>query len=239
MSSVLNYCTNQSESRVLENEFRNMAAMVSDDDWDVDYSLKIDEYVEKYMKHTQVDVSCFDVTSDGSVEALENIRKKDKSAMLVLVSDVTVSPLKYMKPTLMASSLIMKPFNRTAVSTAFKDVLDAVYADKKGDEDDKKFCVETKSGQRYIPYSKIVYFEAREKKIFVNTQFEEISFYSSLDVLEESLPPNFVRCHRSFIVNKDKITQILFSQNTICCVDDFMLPLSRSYKPAFKEIKEG
>lgn len=239
MSSVLNYCANLSESKVLENEFRNTAAMVSDDDWEVDSSIKLDEYVEKYMKHTQVDISCFDVTSDGSVEALENIRKKDKSAMLVLVSDITVSPLRYMKPTLMASSLIMKPFNRTAVASAFREVLDVVYADKKVDEDDKKFCVETKSGQRYIPYAKIVYFEAREKKIFVNTQFEEFSFYSSLDVLEENLPPNFIRCHRSFIVNKDKITQILFSQNTICCADDVMLPLSRSYKPAFKEVKEG
>lgn len=239
MSSVLNYCANLSESRILENEFRNMAAMVSDDDWEVDSSIKLDEYVEKYMKHTQVDVSCFDVTSDGSVETLENIRKSDKSAMLVLVSDVTVSPLRYMKPTLMASSLIMKPFNRAAVSSAFKEVLDVVYADKKGDEDDKKFCVETKSGQRYIPYNKIVYFEAREKKIFVSTQFEEFSFYSSLDELEENLPSNFARCHRSFIVNKDKVTQILFSQNTICCVDDIMLPLSRSYKPAFKEQKEG
>lgn len=239
MPSVLNYCTNLSESEVLENEFRDTAAMVSDDDWTVESSLKLDEYKEKYMKHTQIDVSCFDVTSEGSVETLENIRKSDKSAMLVLVSDVTVSPLKYMKPTLMASSLIMKPFNRTAVSSAFKEILGVVYADKKSDEDDKKFCVETKSGQRYIPYGKIIYFEAREKKIFLNTQFEEISFYSSLDVLEETLPPNFVRCHRGFIVNKDKITQILFAQNTICCVDDIFVPLSRSYKPALKELKEG
>lgn len=239
MAYVLNYCLNATDSNLLEKEFSDAIALVSDDEWTIDSCFKLSEYIEKYKIHAQTDISCFDVTTDGSVEILEELRKKDKSTMLVLVSDTSVSPLKYMKPTLMAGALILKPLIDSAVSITLKDVLNVVCSTNESKDDEKRFCVETKTGKNFIPFDKILYFEAREKKIFVNTLYEEFSFYSSLEVLEKNLPENFVRCHRGFIVNKKKITQILFSQNMVCCGEKIVIPLSRSYKSVLKEIMES
>lgn len=238
MSYILNYCNTEKDSDMLESEMRNVIAFYSDDDWQIDSCTEVKNYAEKYRSHSQIDMSCFDVTQDESVSKLEELRKADKSAMLILISDATVSPLKYMKPALMAGSLMLKPLNKTMISNTVKEVFNEIITtDQVSDE--KKFCVETKSGQTLLPYDKILFFEAREKKIFLNMECEEIAFYSSLDVLEKSLPDNFVRCHRSFIVNKNKITQIVFAQNIIYCNSDITIPLSRSCKPMLKELMEA
>lgn len=238
MSYILNYCIDAKDSNLIESEMRNVIALYSDDDWEINSYVEINNYVEKYKTHSQIDMSCFDVTKDGSVEILEELRKRDKNAMLILISDVTVSPLKYMKPALMAGSLMLKPLNRPMISTTIKEVFNVLDSSQQT-HDDKKFCIETKSGQKFVSYDKIIFFEAREKKIFLNTECEEIAFYSSLDVLEKSLPDNFVRCHRGFIANKNRITQILFAQNIIYCGPDIVIPLSRSCKPILKEMMEN
>lgn len=239
MAYVLNYCINATDSKLLEKGISDAIALASDDEWTVESCFKLSEYIEKYKIHAQTDISCFDVTTDGSIETLEELRKNDKSTMLVLVSDTSVSPLKYMKPSLMASALILKPLKDSAVFITLKDVLNVVCSANEYENDENRFCVETKAGKDFIPFDKILYFEAREKKIFVNTLYEEFSFYSSLEILEKTLPENFVRCHRGFIVNKKKITRIMFSQNTICFGEKIIIPLSRSYKSALKEITES
>ena len=78
------------------------------------------------------------------------------------------------------------------------------------------------------------YFESREKKIYINTGSAEFSFYDTLDHLEESLPDDFLRCHRSFIVARRYVRTILLSQNTIVLEDGSAIPLSRTYKAVFK-----
>jgi len=238
MSYVLNYCNTEKDSDMIEAEMRNVIAFYSDDDWLIDSCTEVKSYAEKYRSHSQIDMSCFDVTKDGSVGALEELRKFDKSAMLILISDATVSPLKYMKPALMAGALMLKPLSKSMIADTVKEVFNEIITTEQV-SDGKKFCVETKSGQKLLPYDKILFFEAREKKIFLNMECEEIAFYSSLDVLEKSLPENFVRCHRSFIVNKNKITQIVFAQNIIYCNSDICIPLSRSCKPMLKELMEA
>lgn len=239
MAYILNYCLNTSDCNFLEKELSNSIAMVSEDEWEMDSLINLEKFAEEYKKHSQVDISCFDVTPDGSVETLEQLRKTDKNAMLILISDASVSPLRYMKPSLMAGALLLKPLKNPVAAHTIRDVLNVVCAPSASDEEEKRFCIETKTGKQYVPFDKIVYFEAREKKIFVNTQYEEIAFYSSLDILEQTLPKNFVRCHRGFIVNLKKITQILFSQNMIYCGDSIVVPLSRGCKSALKEVMEN
>lgn len=239
MSNVLNYCVSTKESKLIESEMRNAAALVSEDDWQIFSCNTLESYADMFKEKTKIDISCFDVTPDSAIEMLEDLRKKDKSAMLVLISDVTVSPLKYMKPALMAGALILKPLNSPVIFATFKDVLKEVCSSSDDEDDSDKFCVETKSGQKFVSFDKILYFEAREKKIFLNTPHEEIAFYSSLELLEQSLPENFVRVHRGFIINAKKISQIVFAENIIYLGDDIIVPLSRSFKPVLKEMMEN
>lgn len=232
MPYALNYCSEKKESRLIDNGMREAVAFASDEDWAIDSVNSEGDYIDAFEKAAEVGVTCFDITSGKSTKTIESFRKTNKDSLLVIISDPTISPLIYMKPNIMASSLILKPLTDANVASCMKDVVTSYYNRDEGDSEDdsQKFCVEAKEGKTYYPYSKIVHFEAREKKIFLNTLHEEVGFYSTLDAIITQLPDYFVKCHRSFIVNTRKIVKIQSSQNLIYCEDDIVLPLSRSCK---------
>ena len=71
--------------------------------------------------------------------------------------------------------------------------------------------------------------------MFLNTGDMEYPFYDTLDQLEERLAGRFLRCHRSYLVNRSKISKVYLSQNILTLDSGEELPLSRSYKPAGKQ----
>ena len=86
-----------------------------------------------------------------------------------------------------------------------------------------------------VPCSKILYFESNSKKIILRTVSQEFEFYGSMQKISEELPGTFIRVHRSFIVNAEKISEVDFGENTIYFEDDTFVYLSRGYKPALQE----
>ena len=105
----------------------------------------------------------------------------------------------------------------------------------KSGEDEEVFLVETREGNRRVPLSQISYIEAREKKIFICTKSESFGFYETIDHMVEILPDNFVRSHRSFIVNMDKAKKLLLSDGMIELDSGETVPLSRSCRKAVRE----
>ena len=99
------------------------------------------------------------------------------------------------------------------------------------------YVVETEDGKDRIPYSDIIYFESREKKIFCCTRYREYGFYGTLEKLEQELPDHFKRCHRGYILNTAWIRKVALSENTIYLRDDYAIPVSRSYKSIMKEYR--
>lgn len=52
-------------------------------------------------------------------------------------------------------------------------------------------------------------------KVKVHEENRQIEFYGNLKAIQEKLTPNFYRCHKSYIVNKDKIYEIDKKSNKI------------------------
>ncbi|TDO20882.1 LytR/AlgR family response regulator transcription factor [Pedobacter duraquae] len=59
-----------------------------------------------------------------------------------------------------------------------------------------------------ISVSDIYFFEAKDKYVFLHTYDDEKLLDNSLTYLESRLPPEFIRVHRSFILNKHKVKEI-------------------------------
>ncbi len=95
--------------------------------------------------------------------------------------------------------------------------------------------VESREGRVRVPYGQISYFEAREKKIFVRAGRREFGFYDTMDHLCEVLPEEFIRCHRSFIINRNKIEKVVLSQSTVVMEEGLMVPISRSYRTRMRQ----
>lgn len=231
MPKAVNYCPDKKDLVRIETELENEIAIKTSDEWSILSFDVVDDYADAFRKNDNIAISYCDVTSSQAIETIGKIREKDNDAMLVVIADASVSPLVYMKPTIMASSLLLKPLTAGEIAQCSKEILRILYQ-KSADEEqsNSKFCVDSKSGKSFFKFDDILYFEARQKKIFLNTEHSEIGFYSTLDEIIQALPPSFVRCHRGFIVNLNKVTQTAFSQGVLCCGDEVVVPVSRSYK---------
>lgn len=239
MPRALNFCTSQKELALLDDSLCQELAFKTEEDWDVESVRELPKYVSAYeAKGGGVDISCYDITADPSAAAIDRLRKAEQHPRLIIVSDATVSPLVYMKPSILPSALLLKPLTADAVTDCMRELVELYYREN-GQESEKKFCVETKEGKSYYPYDNILYFEAREKKIFLNTAYEETAFYSTLDIIQTSLPPQFIRCHRGFIVNLHRVTKAALSQNLLFCGESVAVPLSRGCKPDVIAALEG
>jgi hypothetical protein len=83
-----------------------------------------------------------------------------------------------------------------------------------------------------IPYNEILYIESLVDYIQIHTLTGSIASKEKISALADRLPDLFLRIHRSFIINKEKVKT--FSYNEVW-VGDQQLNIGRSYK---KEVKE-
>jgi signal transduction histidine kinase len=82
-----------------------------------------------------------------------------------------------------------------------------------------------------IPYSDIVYIESLSDYIKVNTTTDQIISKEKISNLSSLLPDVFLRIHRSFIINKEKIKRISYDE---VMVEDVRLSIGRSYRKVVK-----
>lgn len=237
ITSVL--CNNrEEETKYLTSFIKDIAAKLTDESWIYEHFKSVSE-IESFLSDSPLmDLLFYDVSSKSDSDALLKIRSNYKKAFFMILSDMTVSPMVYMKPGIQAQSLLLRPWDRDVAYEAVRDFIKEYVEETFGKDRDKENCflIETREEKVSIPYSQIYYIEAMDKKVFICTGADEYGFYETLDELEAKLPDNFKRSHRSFIVNMDKIVKVALSQNTLFLKDDFEVPLSRSYKPDFKGI---
>jgi len=100
--------------------------------------------------------------------------------------------------------------------------------------------VKTLDGWNPIPFSNVVFLEAKEKKTHVYTDVYCGSHKYSLQEFEYLLPKDsFIRCHRSFIVNVNHIKEIFpDSHSTFLLAMDNgeQVPVSQSYSSYFRKL---
>lgn len=68
--------------------------------------------------------------------------------------------------------------------------------------------VKTDLANQFIDTNTIIYIEATDRECILHMLNERRQVSRSLKELEEQLPPNFYRIHRSFCVNSDYVTKI-------------------------------
>ncbi len=98
----------------------------------------------------------------------------------------------------------------------------------------KKSFLEIMSNRKIakIPYDDIVYIESLSDYIKVLTVKDEIVSKEKISNLASRLPDIFLRIHRSFIINTERLKSISYDE---VMVDDVPLTIGRSYRKAVKE----
>ncbi len=239
MVFLLEYLKQEKSSVQMGVAVKDAIAMISDDYWDIKQIFASKELQEYLKEKPLVNLIIYDICNENALKLLPELRKSYPQPQLMILADMSVSPMEYIRPDLRVSSLLLKPWTKQQLTDVLYDFLNdyCESCEQAANGGSDSYVVETREGTINIPYEQIYFFEAREKKIYVCVGKEAYGFYSAIDKLVDELPPYFARCHRGFIVNTRKIKKIMLSQNIIYLSDGYGVPLSRSYKAALKGIK--
>ena len=228
----------RNERRYIVNYSKDLAGRWTDESWKMRQCENLEELEQVVTEGIRYDSICVDITMKGALELTKDLRRISPTSYIILIASPKMSPIIYMKPSIGAESLMLKPLSKKQIEEVLEEAIEA-YVERFYESDTKKvFVMENKGERKLIDYKNIFFFESRDKRVYVNTGTEEYGFYDTLDQLEKQLSEGFIRCHRSFLINKDKISKVYLSQSRIMLKEDFEIPLSRTYKPVMKEYME-
>ena len=225
----------EDERRKLVSCAESQAAYHSDEYWKFLENGSVTALRGTLRETEKVDMICIDITMKGAIEAAEEFRQSHSAAYMTLIADDTVSPVKYIRPSIQAESLMMRPVDSSQMNEVLGEAVVNYVRRMQKPGEKKVFIAENKGERNLIEYDRILFFESREKKVFLSTEREEYGFYDTLDDLEDKLDDTFIRCHRSYIINSMRIAKVEVSAGRVLLDDGTEVPLSRSYKPAMKE----
>lgn len=223
----------EKETYYMYEQFRELTAHHTDEKLQFESYKEESQLLEKIKAMDILDIAVIDVTLPGGIEAARNIRKIFPKTEILIIADISVSPVNYLCPSIRASALLLRPMS-SGWDEAVREFFLLFMISQKSTDDHETLRVENRRGIFRVPFEKIYYLEAKEKKVFVRTQIEEIGVSETLEKMAEKMPSNFARCHRSFIVNMDLIMQVNMHENMLYLKDGMIVPFSRSYRKLFK-----
>ena len=102
----------------------------------------------------------------------------------------------------------------------------------------KKY-IKIDSKNTIVDAAEILYIKREGMKIVFHTESRDYDAYSSFNKIQFNLPNNFVRCHKSYISNINKIKDVEPVTNTITFNDGFTCDIGPKYKKSLMEVLNG
>lgn len=229
MISAMIYGHELSEISCISDIVKDIIAVRTDEKSNIQACFTRGELCDALERCDIEDIVFLDIRNESDIDLAIRVRKKYPAAKFMLLADQSISPEHYILPSIMASALLIRPYSYVGLQNQIRVFMETVFRQPE-EEYGGAFVLETKEGVTKIPYHLIYCFESGQKKIFIRLKNEEYSYYGTLDQLAAELPEFFVRCHRSFIINKKHLVKYLAAENLVILDDKTEIPVSRSYK---------
>jgi len=177
----------------------------------------------------QLDFAILDIRMHGKdvgFEIADYIKKHQSIPFIFLTSFAdsdTVKKASIYEP----SGYLLKPFTKANIFSTLEIIMAKTAA--------KKSTIQIKDGHTTFQITSNEILWAKSDNIYVEIKTPKKLFVirNTLENLLSELPADFVRCHRSFIVNKQHVSS--FSSKELL-VGDTSIPISRTYRQELKEI---
>ncbi len=143
-------------------------------------------------------------------------------------------------------SYLLKPFNELELLYAIEMAVEQFYSQKDAffGEDQDTVITETylyiKKGKvlKKVFIEDIIYIEVEEKYCNIVTQKEKFVILISLTkVLQLLDPKRFSRTHRNYVINMQKVEEIIPADNLIVLSGNHQITLSEKYKSIIKRVR--
>lgn len=235
MISALLYDREKEELDLIDAAFKEVIAMHSGDECRI-MACDTKTELDKAVADTEIaDFNFIEAVDKEGIDVATMVRQKYPTSALLLVVSDNMMPTEYIKPSIMASALIMRPSNEDDIKQTLKEFVNSVRMEEEAD-DANCYYAENSGTITRIPFNKILYIEARQKRVFFRLKREEYAVKESLESVIEKLPDNFIRCHRGYVLNKNKITKYYKTESIVEMESGITIPVSRTFKQAMRNL---
>ncbi len=198
---------------------------------DAEISLKAKNANEvlKYLNENSANVIFFDIELKSDMSGLElakKIRTTNKSIYFIFLTGYFEYIYQALKVKIF--DFLPKPITLERLEATILRLI----SDMNGNP--KKY-IRLDNKNTIIDRDSIYYIKKSGMKLIFQTENRTYETYGSFNKIEASLPDNFVRCHKSYIANVNKITDInsnssiIFDNNNSCIIGP-------KYKNSFMEV---
>jgi len=227
--------------------------LAQDDDIEVIYECKNGREVLNFLKTKVPSIIFLDINMPGISGVEVAARLKETASIIIFSTAYDQYALKAFE--VEAFDYLLKPFD----SKRFYDVLQraklTVERVQKASFSDKltglyteyhqsmtphvtEFVVKEKGFERSIHIDEVLYVEASAVYAVLHLEKGNVLYRAALNLLEQQLPANFMRIHRSYIINCDFIASSKYLNNStylITMKNEAVIISSRKYKDSIFE----
>ena len=177
-----------------------------------------------------IDVLLLDInlkSQKNGLDLAEEIRKKDKNVYLIFTTGhLEYAMIAYKYKTF---DYLAKPITYERLEDTVKRLFDDIYGLPK-----KYIKIDNKN--TLVDETQIQYIKRDGMKLNFHTSSRDYESYSSFNKIQDKLPDNFVRCHKSYIVNLDNIKNVDPVSLTVSFNNDTFCNIGPKYKKEFMEV---
>ena len=191
------------------------------------------EILAKYAEADNPGLFILDIalkTDVNGIELARRIREQNKNATIVFITvHPELMPLTFQYK-VEAMDFIIKD-HPDSIKKRLAECIDTALTRQKN-PNTKPLQITVNDEIIFLDMSDVIHIETTgiRHKLRLYTKSQVIEFNAELKSLEERLDERFIRCHKSFIINKDKIAVINKKANTVTMVNGNVCPVSRNRK---------
>ncbi len=168
-------------------------------------------------------------TEQNGLMLAEEIREYDPRGFIVFItSHFELSFMTFQYKT-EALDFILKEEPKQLQNRINECLENAVKKHQANTRGSKKTLTITKIGRNLtLEYDHIMYFETsvNEHKLLVHEKHKTIEFFGKMKEIEKEVGEDFIRCHRSYLVNKKNILEINYKKKLIIMKNHSECPIS-------------
>ena len=201
------------ESKIIENDFDAEIVVVTDDQ----------KKIYEMIKNKEIDVLILDIdfgkNGKNGIDFAHELRSINKDFYLIFLSAFS----RYMSISFLSKTFdyLIKPVNA--------EVISELICRLKNDIEQNKNLFLKINKSLLVRTDEILYIEKQRNKAIVYTNIKNYTMFGSLNEILDKLPNYFKKCHRSYIINENKIMTIDKKNSIAYLSKDITCPISMQY----------
>lgn len=226
-------CEDINEERDLIAHYVKTAILMQEYDMNLRISTSdSEELIEQLKKSKNTGLYFLDIdlkTNKNGIMLAKEIREYDPRGFIVFITSHSEMSFITFQYKVEALDFIIKdePYHlQHRICECMENVNQKYMKNTRGGK--KIIIIKRGSRKLTLDYDDILFFETsvNEHKIIVHTLNKTIEFFGKMKDIEVEVGADFIRCHRSYLVNKNNIKEVLYSDKLIIMKNEAKCPIS-------------